>query len=299
MSRRANHLPEVHFDNPRLSKVGVELITLRELRSKVASDELASPQRVEFFLLLLVETGEGSHVVDFVEHRLRAGDVMLVKPGQVQQWRLDADLQGSLVLLTPDAFGPAVGLHPAGMRVLGLDDWPAKGTPDATLFKQSLTDLARVRADIEAFDDGERKTLIIRHALITVMLRLGQNLTQTQTVQAASKEAAIHRLFNLQLNGSLTHRMTVLEHAKRLGYSESTLSRACVQVVGQTAKQLIDRRLALEAKRLLAHSQMPVAHIGHQLGFSESTNFVKFFRRLGEETPQQFRLRNRQVRADA
>jgi AraC-like DNA-binding protein len=77
------------------------------------------------------------------------------------------------------------------------------------------------------------------------------------------------------------------------------LSRACVQVVGQTAKQLIDRRLALEAKRLLAHSQMPVAHIGHQLGFSESTNFVKFFRRLGEETPQQFRLRNRQVRADA
>ncbi|AOW14451.1 hypothetical protein LPB72_02990 [Hydrogenophaga crassostreae] len=65
-------------------------------------------------------------------------------------------------------------------------------------------------------------------------------------------------------------------------------------MVGFTAKQVIDRRIVLEARRLLAHSQMPVAHIGHQLGFTEPTNFVKFFRRLGGETPQQFRLKNRQ-----
>ena len=288
MPRRAKLLPEVRFDNPRLTKVGVELITLRELRNKVASAELASPQRVEFFLLLLVEEGEGRHVVDFVEHRLRAGDVMLVKPGQVQQWRMEADLQGLLVLLTPDAFGPAVGLHPAGMRVLGLDDWPAKGTPDAPLFKQSLADLARVRADIEAFDGGERTTLIIRHALITVMLRLGQNLAQSQTVQAPSKEAAIHRLFNLQLNAGLTHRMTVLEHAKRLGYSESSLSRACVQVVGQTAKQVIDRRLLLEAKRLAG--TQPDARGPHRAsaGVFRAHQFCEIFSPASGRNPAEF-----------
>ena len=290
MFSRANQLPQIRFDNPRLSRVGVELMTLRELRRKVAVAELASPQRIEFFLLLLVEEGDGTHLVDFVEHRLRAGDVLLIKPGQVLQWRQGGDFQGLMVLLTPDAFGPSVGLHQAGMRVVGLDDWPAKGAPNDHLFKQSLVDLLRVRADLEAFDDSERMSLIIRHALITVMLRLGHELAKLHPVQAASKEASIHRLFVEQLNSGLTHRMTVLGHAKRLGCSESTLSRACVQVVGLTAKQVIDRRVLLEAKRLLAHSEMPVAHIGHQLGFSEPTNFVKFFRRLGGETPQSFRL---------
>lgn len=289
MIDRTIQLPEIRFDNPRLSKVGVELITLQEIRAKVSVAELVSPQRVDFFLLLLVEKGDGIHVVDFVEHRLCAGDVLLIQPGQVQQWRPGADFQGLMVLITPDAFGPSVGFHQAGVSVLGLDDWPTKGAPDGHLFKQSLLDLLRVRADLEAFDGGERASLIIRHALITVMLRLGQALAKSLPVQAASQEASIHRLFAHQLSAGLTQRMTVLDHAKRLGYSESTLSRACVQVVGLTAKQVIDRRVALEAKRLLAHSQMPVAHIGHQLGFSEPTNFVKFFRRLCGETPQSFR----------
>jgi AraC-like DNA-binding protein len=81
----------------------------------------------------------------------------------------------------------------------------------------------------------------------------------------------------------------VLDYAQRLGYSESTLSRACVAVAGRTAKEEIDARIALEAKRLLVHSPAPAANIGHQLGFSEPTNFLKFFRRTVGSTPLEFR----------
>jgi AraC-like DNA-binding protein len=45
----------------------------------------------------------------------------------------------------------------------------------------------------------------------------------------------------------------------------------------------------LEAKRLLAHSLFPVANIGYEIGFSEPTNFVKFFRRETRLTPGAFR----------
>ena len=58
---------------------------------------------------------------------------------------------------------------------------------------------------------------------------------------------------------------------------------------GHTAKQVVDLRIALEAKRLLVHSGATVAQIGHRLGFSEATNFVKFFRRLAGVTPLEFR----------
>ena len=60
---------------------------------------------------------------------------------------------------------------------------------------------------------------------------------------------------------------------------------------GRTAKEMIDERVALEAKRLLAHTCSSLAEIGCQLGFSEATNFVKFFKRTAGMTPSTFRSR--------
>ena len=55
-----------------------------------------------------------------------------------------------------------------------------------------------------------------------------------------------------------------------------------------TAKQVLDEWIGLEARRLLAGSDQPVAAIAMTLGFDES-NFVKFFRRVVGGTPSMFR----------
>jgi AraC-like DNA-binding protein len=47
--------------------------------------------------------------------------------------------------------------------------------------------------------------------------------------------------------------------------------------------------VVLEAKRLLGHSQATTAQIGHQFGFTEPNNFLKFFRRAAGCTPLEFR----------
>jgi AraC-like DNA-binding protein len=56
-----------------------------------------------------------------------------------------------------------------------------------------------------------------------------------------------------------------------------------------TPKALIDQRICLEAKRLLVYSTLSGSSLSSLLGFSEPTNFVKFFRRTTGTTPQQFR----------
>jgi AraC-like DNA-binding protein len=71
------------------------------------------------------------------------------------------------------------------------------------------------------------------------------------------------------------------------------VGRACLATAGATPKTLIERRVTLEAKRLLAHSRLPVGELATRLGFSETTNFVKFFRRMEGLTPTLFRARQR------
>ncbi|MPY38449.1 AraC family transcriptional regulator [Streptomyces phyllanthi] len=74
-----------------------------------------------------------------------------------------------------------------------------------------------------------------------------------------------------------------------MGYSARTLSRATLAADGVTAKEFIDRRVLVEAKRLLAHSDESAARITGLLGFSSATNFSKFFHRHIGKSPLSFR----------
>jgi transcriptional regulator GlxA family with amidase domain len=56
--------------------------------------------------------------------------------------------------------------------------------------------------------------------------------------------------------------------------------------LGMPTKAVINARLALEAKRLLAHTTLPVQTISSDLGFDEATSFDKFFRKEVGTTPQ-------------
>lgn len=47
--------------------------------------------------------------------------------------------------------------------------------------------------------------------------------------------------------------------------------------------------MILEAKRRLISGGAPIEALAEALGFSEATNFVKFFRRHTGETPAAFR----------
>ena len=297
-----DELRDVQFHNPRLSRLGVEVMDLSTLRSR-AGDALAVPERVDFLLLLLVCGGRGRHMVDFVEHALKPGQLLAVRPGQVQQWRTPDRLDGELLLVSPAALAPSIARAGIDMQLLALDEWPAVSTPPKPLFDDALADVARLQADIGRFD-GDSATApldaaIVWHGLLALLLRLARGRQHAKDASAAPAERAIYRLYLQQLERATGQRLSVRAIAAQIGYSERTLSRACEAAVGRTAKQVADARTVLEAKRLLVHSGASAVQIGHRLGFSEPTNFVKFFRRLAGVTPQAFREAHAPVRAPA
>jgi len=69
----------------------------------------------------------------------------------------------------------------------------------------------------------------------------------------------------------------VTEYAARLGYSTRTLNRLARENTGLSAKELIDERVVLEARRALAHGPDTVARIAEELGFADPSNFSAYF----------------------
>jgi hypothetical protein len=99
MKSQAVEPKEIRFTNPRLKSVGIECLHLSHLGTRVSAQHLATPERTEFFMLLLVTQGYLRHTVDFIDMRLGAGSLVFVRPGQVQQWHLDLPVQGRMVLI--------------------------------------------------------------------------------------------------------------------------------------------------------------------------------------------------------
>ncbi|MFL6699770.1 MAG: helix-turn-helix domain-containing protein [Vitreoscilla sp.] len=278
---------KIPFHNPRLAKLGIEVLALRDVRRLNKGSRL-QPERPDFFLMLLVRGGTGRHRIDFIEHPLERGEVLLVRPGQVQQWRLQDRVEADLLLVSPLAVAPWIARAEADMKLLALDDWPASIRPARQVFVDACADVDRLRADIGRFEGSALETAQIWHQLLAMLLRLARERPAAQAA-AASTERGIYRLFMRELDKHLDRRPSIRELAQRIGYSESTLSRACLAATGHTAKSAVDQRVALEAKRLLVHSEANVAQIATRLGFSETTNFIKFFRRVVETTPSAFR----------
>jgi AraC-like DNA-binding protein len=136
--------------------------------------------------------------------------------------------------------------------------------------------------------------LLSSHALL---LRLTV-LHDRQQAQENTTSVGLQRFRNFQrlVEKKFCKWHGVAEYADLLGCSEKSLTRAAMEVAGVKAKAFITSRINLEAKRLLAHTTLSIALIGERLGFQDSTNFVKFFKREVGCTPGEFRCRQAEVR---
>ena len=295
MNDPANSPPlrDLHFPNRRLARAGVEAITLSELRARAGRHCLSGPERSHMLSLVLYTHGRGQHTIDFEQQPVHEGGFILVRPGQMQRWHMTEAMQGLLVLAEPGVLQPGRGgLGQRHRELLAMDEWPGQGRLEPAAFQSVLALAQRLCQESSRGEPSTLDTAMMRGLLSCLLLEMKRALDSAAAparAAAARAGTAIHRLLLREVEQRLDTRPGVQALAERLGYSASTLNRACRAATGRSAKQTIDQRIVLEARRLLVHTDASAAGIARTLGFSEATNFLKFFSRLTDETPESFR----------
>jgi AraC-like DNA-binding protein len=285
-------LRQTRFKNERLDPIGAELMSLAELRGRVPATQLLQTERVEFFMVLVATGGRGGHLVDFERFSLRAGHVVFVRPCQVQQWQPANGFEADVLLLDPAVVQPTASTsRQATMSLLRLEEWPVhfRMGADGLAAWRSLSAMLRRELDQPILD--ELSAAMARELILCLMLGISRSAAGHPSAPTA--QATLIRRLRRALEERVHARPSVALLARSVGVSTSTLARACQDVLGHSAKEEVDRRVALEAQRLLVHTTATSVAIGELLGFDEPTNFVKFFRRLVGTTPEAFRQAHR------
>ncbi|TCO44590.1 AraC-like DNA-binding protein [Kribbella antiqua] len=267
----------------------IELTSLTRMRVRGGPDEFIAPQRLEFDLLIRVEAGSAVHTVDFTGYPLAPGDLIWVRAGQVQQWGAIGDIEGPVFLFTPSAIDTGTWDLIRSADVTTPNHWSAvtvAGTPAAVALDAALAAAAM----------PARSTVEVRDAALARALAAALLLLVMAEPEGSGRRPPTHEVFvwfRDELEANFRTRHKVAEYAARLGYSTRTLNRLARENTGLSAKQLIDERVVLEAKRLLAHGADPVAQIAEQLGYDDPSNFSKYFHHRTGTTPARFRTRVR------
>ncbi|MFD4945893.1 helix-turn-helix domain-containing protein [Streptomyces sp. NPDC058239] len=269
-----------------VSGVGMQVGPMEPGRTWHADAPLERVHRVDFHVVMLFHGGPVRHMIDFAEYEVSAGDLLWIRPGQVHRFSPTAGYRGTVLTMQP-GFLPRATVEATGLYRY---DQPPLLRPDPdqlAALEYSLAQLEREYVDTTTLPLSLH-TAVLRHSLTAFLLRLAHLAASSAETARDQTDTTFTRFRDAVEKGFATNH-SVSAYADALGYSRRTLVRAVRAATGRTPKGFIDKRVVLEARRLLAHTDMPIGRIGASVGFPDAANFSKFFHQHTGTTPVAFR----------
>ena len=110
-----------------------------------------------------------------------------------------------------------------------------------------------------------------------------------RSISALNRDKILLNEFNLLLSKKNEFSRSVKFYAELLAISPKKLNNITKFYCGKTAKEFIEDKIISDSKKLLLDTADTVKYISYSMGFTEPTNFNKFFKKLTNITPLQFR----------
>jgi AraC family transcriptional regulator, transcriptional activator of pobA len=266
-----------------------EIVDIAELY-KEFKDTLTTIHRTGFYHIIWFQKGSPTHLVDFNPIKIKPNTLLFLNKDTVQRFDSTTQFDGKAILFT-DSFFCKTETDTQFLRssILFHDLFsvaPIQIQKESTLF----TNLLQLMTDELQNSEDDSQSDILQNLLHNFLLYSErERRKQDFTLIKKSLDLDYLLLFKDLLEKSYKSQKQVNYYAKQISITEKRLNQATTKVLGKTPKEIIDDRILLEAKRILAHTNESVKEISFMLGFEEPTNFIKYFKKHCFTTPTEFR----------
>lgn len=245
-----------------------------------------SLHRHDFFYMLVVRRGTGSHEIDFVPYQVTDTCLFLMRPGQVHQLALEAGSTGYLIQFKQDFFSsqnlPAKELlrKVSHKKLCSLKD---------DSFKRLDTILEYILAEYSEKKEGYEE--VIKSNLTIFFIEL---IRHRRNVQISSEETnnysqeKLEKFFEL-LEADIITSKQVSYYADKLNLSSYQLNTITKSLMEKTPSDLISHQIILEAKRQLMATSGQINQIAYNLGYEDPSYFIRFFKKHTGHSPESYR----------
>lgn len=283
---------QIAFQNSQNPNAEFDVVTFEKLYTSSIMDH--SPfehHKVEFYLIIIIEKGKGTHSIDLVDYLCEKGTLLTVRKDQIHKFYKNPSINATMLLFT-DEFLISYLEELEALKTLQLFN-EVLGDPKIKLSKLDMEEVLQIigRIKTEYFNSNDQYSFgIIRselHILIAKLYRI-----KAKKNQIVSNRKYLSRFIEFQnlVESNTVKYKKVKDYARMIGVSTKTLNTITSSIVNMSAKEFIDDVCAKQIKRLLINTELSIKEVAYASGFEESTNFYKYFKRQTDITPEQFRI---------
>jgi AraC family transcriptional activator of pobA len=245
-----------------------------QARSRLHDYQIAPHRHEQFFQVLHLTDGRAEMVLDGDTHALLPESVAVVPAGVVHGYAFSADVRGMVVTLME-----------RDLEGLGL------ARPGAMVIRHGCAEIAAAlgRLAAEADRPGTGHDVAMRAHLSLLLVALVRAAPERAEASASARAAHLVAAFRDCVEQRFRQTRRVADYAGAVGVSHTHLNRLCRQVLGRSALAVIEQRIALEARRLLLFSTLPIKQIGAELGYDDPAYFSRFITRMFGMAPAALR----------
>ncbi|WP_109829382.1 AraC family transcriptional regulator [Reichenbachiella versicolor] len=260
------------------------MIQYFEIDSKASEDLVSSPlapRKKEYHEIMWVQEGDAGFIIDGDFFNVKAPAFFILPKDRIHQFLPKEAIVGQVIRFSESS----------------LDDFPR------LLFsKFSYMSEVKIDENIAAYFgqlfslfkteyvlEDDRSSVII-HLLKTIIYKL-DDVKRLQFPQGGDYGQSIDLFdrFQLLMDEHIKHNRSVSFYADLLNITPRKLGEVIKSLFQTTTENIISQRLLIEAKRQLSYSDQSVMEVAYSLNFQDNSYFTKFFKKLTNITPKQFR----------
>ena len=245
------------------------------------------PHRHDFYHLFWVESGNGTFVSDGRSYPVTRGSLIFVSPGQVHSWEWNEALSGYVLCFEPALLfsgndRPYRLLHDLAQLSAATKDRPTFQTAGSAyqMLQAAFGDLAD-----ESVGNAEFRGEMVRAQITALLIRLHRLGLHTPSAEAQGYSTQLTDRFLLLLAKAEGKLQRAGDYASALSVSPRVLVDAVLAETGKSPSAWIRDRTLLEARRLLAYTDLTISEIAYRLNFRNVSYFVRFYRRSAGVAP--------------
>jgi len=255
-----------------------------------------SPHRHDYYTIIFIVNGEGTHFIDFTEYKIEDRSIYFILPGQMHQIAFTANPKGWVITFTEE-FLIANSIPEKLINDIYLFNDYGQSPPlpinerDMPVYESLVVQMEHFAQSLETYIQEAVGSLV---KVFLIQSNNHCSLHKSDNPQLVETSNHILRTFKQSLNKKYAVAHMVSDYADELAVTADYLNKTVKNLTGKSAKDHIQSKLITEAKRSLLFTNISNKELAYELGFEESAHFNNFFKKITGQTPSEFRVLARQ-----
>jgi AraC family transcriptional regulator, transcriptional activator of pobA len=242
--------------------------------------------RHDFFFIIALQKGEGTHEIDFTTYNVFDNSVFFMRPGQVHQLQLKADSTGYIIEFNTEFYHPKERVPNQRLRKASNKNYCKL---EINRFEKLHAILTHIFEEYSSKEDGFKDVIKANLDIFFIeFIRQSPNPNGPSTNVNSYTQERLEEFLELLEMHIINHKQ-VSQYTDLMNLSPYQLNEITKTTMGKTASELINEHIILEAKRNLLATPNQIKDIADLMGYEDISYFIRFFKKQTGYSPEAFR----------